>query len=338
MKIVILGDLHFGIQNGAKHFNYWFEKFLNDTFFPYLVTNNIKYVVQVGDAFHHRKQTSHHALYECKRYFFDRLQELGVIYYGLIGNHDTVHKNEIKTNSPKILLREYKFNIIDEPMEIDIEGIKLCMLPWICKDNSEDTIKLISTTTSDICFGHFEISGFSMYRGIKNKEGLQVSLFDKFEYVFSGHFHYRSQSNNIYYVGTPWQLTWNDFGEVKGFHTFDLSSRKLEFVENPYKMFHKIYYGEEYDISNIKNSYVRILVKERDSEFESYITKISDMSPVDYIIEDQMDYIEQEVDINDDTPTIIKSYIDSSHMKKLNVDTMKSMMMNLYEEALAVEK
>ena len=336
-NLAILGDLHFAIQNGNNNYNYWFEKFLSETFFPYLQENDIKTIFQTGDQFHHRKHTSHYSLYECKRYFYDKMREYNINYISLIGNHDTVHKNEIKTNSPKILLREYDFKIIDEPCEIEIYDNKICVIPWICKDNCEQSLDLINNTNALICFGHFEISGFSMYKGIKSKEGLSVSLFDKFSYVFSGHYHYRSIQNNIHYVGTPWQLTWNDFGDVKGFHIFDLKKHRLHFIENPNKLFHKINYPNEYDISLLKNSNVIIYTDDKDDiNFQQYVDTINEIGPNDIVIEETIKEIDNEMELGDDTPSTIRNYVDHINLK-LDKNKMKLMLLELYEEALLVE-
>ena len=61
---------------------------------------------------------------------------------------------------------------------------------------------------------------------------------------FSGHFHKKS-AGNITYLGNTYQLYWNDEGETRGFHIYDLKSGDLEFIENTNKMFHKLYYNEK---------------------------------------------------------------------------------------------
>ena len=55
MKLVILGDTHFGARGDSLDFHRYFEKFYNEVFFPYLLENDIKVVVQLGDLFDRRK-------------------------------------------------------------------------------------------------------------------------------------------------------------------------------------------------------------------------------------------------------------------------------------------
>ena len=75
-------------------------------------------------------------------------------------------------------------------------------------------------------------------------QGTDVKHFSHFDYVFSGHFHKQSTSGNVSYLGNTYQIYWNDEGEERGFHIFDLETQNLEFIKNPNKMFHKIYYDE----------------------------------------------------------------------------------------------
>ena len=92
--------------------------------------------------------------------------------------------------------------------------------------------------------GHFEIAGFAMYRGMESHEGLSKDLFKQFDMVFSGHYHHRSNDGHIYYLGNPYELTWQDFNDPRGFHLFDLQTRELEFIGNPYTMFERVEYDD----------------------------------------------------------------------------------------------
>src|SRR6056297_603683 len=76
------------------------------------------------------------------------------------------------------------------------------------------------------------------------KEGFEVKQFDQFRYVFTGHFHLKSKNKNVHYLGTQYPITWNDFGETKGFHVLE-DDFKLKYYENNYTpKFVKIFYNE----------------------------------------------------------------------------------------------
>ena len=55
MKLVILGDTHFGARGDSLDFHKFFQKFYDEVFFPYLLENDIKIVIQLGDLFDRRK-------------------------------------------------------------------------------------------------------------------------------------------------------------------------------------------------------------------------------------------------------------------------------------------
>jgi len=64
------------------------------------------------------------------------------------------------------------------------------MVPWICAENFQESIDVMKNTPATLCMGHFEIAGFAMYRGMESHEGLSKETFDKFDMVFSGHYHH----------------------------------------------------------------------------------------------------------------------------------------------------
>lgn len=358
MKIAILGDTHFGVRNGSKTFNEYFEKFYENVFFPHLINNNIRKVIQLGDIFDNRKYTHIAGFSECKKYFFDKFEEYDVELLTLVGNHDSFFKDTISVNSPNLLL-EGKFNnikIVEKPSVNQIsENKEVLILPWICKDNYDDSIKYINKSQTNICFGHLELKNFAMHKGIVCDEGMDASMFDRFEYVFTGHYHHRSNKGNIYYVGTPYELTWHDDSDPKGFHIFDLDSLDLEFIQNPYKMFNKLYYDDsvneeeiKYQIENSKldkfsSSYIKVIVKNKENPylFDLFIDAIYKINPADLVIvEDVAEVLNEEIndiDETEDTLTILNKYVDNIKTKDLDSNKLKGILSSLYNEAMNLE-
>ena len=93
MRIVILGDTHFGMRGDSLEFHNYYQKFYENVFFPYLKENNINVVYQLGDLFDRRKFINFNSLYLCREYFFDRMAEEKIQFYSLLGNHDISFKN-----------------------------------------------------------------------------------------------------------------------------------------------------------------------------------------------------------------------------------------------------
>ena len=234
MKIATITDQHFGARNDSAHFLEYYEKFYRETFFPMIDSEGINTVLILGDTFDRRKYVNFFTLKRAKEMFFDGLFERGINVHMLAGNHDTYFKNTNDVNSVDLLLREYgNINVIDHPTEIYVGPHKICMMPWICPENFDASMKMLRDTDASICMGHFEIAGFAMHRGMPSEEGLNRGIFNKFEYTFSGHYHHKSDADSIYYLGNPYELTWQDYNDPRGFHIFDLDNRELIFIHNP---------------------------------------------------------------------------------------------------------
>lgn len=355
MRIAILGDTHFGARNDNQAFHDYFEKFYRDVFFPYLKENKIKKIIQLGDLFDRRKYVNFYTLKRSKEYFFDKLVEHDMFMYMFVGNHDTYFKNTNEVNSPELLLREeYQryMEIYSEPADVVLpDGTAVAMLPWVCSGNYEQSMKFINNTKAEILFGHLELAGFEMHRGAVNDHGMDVKPFDKFDMVMSGHFHHKSSRGNIHYLGTPYEMTWSDYDDPKGFHIFDTETRELEFIRNPYTMFQKWFYNDtaanplegNIDFTKASGAIVKVVVKNKINPywFDMYIAALEKSGALDIqVVDDHLNLqLEDDDDIIDeaeDTLTILKNYANSI---STNVETtdLNKFLTELYTEALTVE-
>ena len=351
MKTAILTDTHFGVRNDNIAFSSYFTKFYENIFFPYLKKHNIKKLIHMGDVFDRRKFVNYKSLYDAKRMFFDPMAKKDIECHMLAGNHDTFYKTTNEVNSLALLLKEYSnITTYSNPCELTYCDSTFVMMPWICKENYEGAVNLINNTKCDLMFGHLEVNGFEMIRGQFCIEGLDRKLFENFDMVFSGHFHHRSDNGTIYYVGNPYQNTWMDYKDPRGFHIFDFETRELTFIENPYEMFHKYFYndlertmetvqGENFD--KWKNCYVKIIVENKTNPYlfdvvldKMYKSGVGDITVVESFAE--LDSDETFVDEAQDTMTILSSYIEQmetvADKKRLDI-----LMRNLYNESLTLE-
>lgn len=352
MKVAVLGDTHFGVRNDSLIFHKHFEKFYNEVFFPYLKEHDILHVVQLGDVFDRRKYINFSSLHNSRQYFFDKInQEYSS--WMLIGNHDTYHKNTNAINSPELLLESYhNINKINTPVEVDFEDCKVLLVPWICEENERQCVEAIRNTNAQVIMGHFELNGFEMYRGTVCEEGMDSSIFNG-KKVVSGHFHHMSQVGNILYVGTPYQMTWSDFGDTKGFHIFDTDTKELTFIENPFTMFHKLHYDDQQiksvadigkmDFTHLAGCYVKVIVRNKDNPtwFDVFVDKLEKAGVADLqVVEDHfhLDLEDDDDIINEaeDTLTILSKYIDQLELQSDRA-RLDNLMRTLYHEALSME-
>ena len=354
-KVAIITDQHFGARNDSTHFLDYFKRFYSEVFFTTLDEHKIDTVLILGDTFDRRKYVNFYTLKQSKEMFFDELAKRNIQVYMLAGNHDTYFKNTNNVNSVRLLLNEYtNIEVIDHPTTIEVSGTSICMVPWICPENFDASMKIIEETPADLCMGHLEIAGFAMNRGIPNYEGLSRDIFKRFDMVFSGHYHHRSQSDNIRYLGNPYELTWQDYNDPRGFHLFDLSTRQLEFIENPNVMFHRITYDDKEntiteitnkDLTKYTGTYVKVVVLNKTNPylFDKFMANLYNVNPIDItIVEDMIDLTEGLDDdiINqaEDTISIINKFVDGIKEEHIDNDKLKTVLKELYVEALNLEQ
>jgi DNA repair exonuclease SbcCD nuclease subunit len=349
VKIAILGDTHFGARSDNLAFHQHMRKFYVDFFFPKLKELDINRAVQLGDLFDRRKFINFNTLFQCRDYFFNVARDEGIQFDVFPGNHDTFYKTTNEINSLQLLLGEYEnFNVVDEPSEIDYDGVPIALIPWICPENEKRCLDFIANTKAQILMGHLELAGFEMYKGSYCEHGYDMKIFNKFDMVFSGHYHHKSSRGNIYYLGTPYELTWSDWNDPKGFHVFDTETRELTFVENPFKMFQKIHYddsSEEFDyvvnvdLEHLKDSIVKVIVHNKNNPFwfDKFIERIEKTGVVDLQIVDDNLYLDLEEDADlaegiEDTLSVLQKYTDQiTHVDSKQLFTV---MVDIYNEAM----
>lgn len=338
MKAALLTDTHFGGRGDSLVFAEYISKFYDEVFFPYLKKHNIKTVFHLGDIVDRRKFIN----FKTADLLYDKLIkpciDNDIELKALIGNHDTYYKNTNSVNSMNTLFRmkdirkDMGIHFFEGPQTVEFDDCKILLLPWICADNFEESMSAIRDTDATVCFGHLEIQGFAMYRNsIACYDGTEPSLFDKFELVCSGHFHHRSKKGNIQYLGSPYEMTWSDYNDPRGFHIFDSSTKELTFVQNPYKLFHKIIYNDSIDsrekilkkdFSSYANTYVKVVVsnKSKPSLFDQMLDKLYSFNPQSISITDDHHnvYEQSEEDIleeTQDTMTIVHNYIEAEEFE-----------------------
>jgi DNA repair exonuclease SbcCD nuclease subunit len=346
MKIALITDTHFGARSDSLPFDNFFRKFYNDVFFPKLAQQHITTVIHLGDCFDRRKYINFNILRNCREYFFDRLEENGIDVHMMAGNHDTYFKNTNEVNSPDLLLSDYP-NIITyaKPETLQLDHTSILMMPWICSDNYAECMDAIKNSTAPVLFGHLELAGFVMHKGQQNDEGMDPKLFDKFDLVCSGHFHHRSRSKNIQYLGNPYELTWNDYDDPRGFHIFDTQTLELEFIVNPYTMFDKFMYDDTkfdpagIDVSAFTEKNIKLIVVNKTdfAKFDAFVDRLYRAGLLELkIIEDFSEFEadalgDDEIDL-EDTLTLLNTFVDSTETDS-DRSRIKSLLKELYVEA-----
>lgn len=349
-KVAIITDQHFSVRNDSTQMMEFQRKFYDDIFFPTLKQHGIKTILDLGDTFDRRKYINFNSLHASKEFYFDRIENEGYELHTIVGNHTAYFKSTNRVNTIGEVFSHYNsiHNYVD-CTEVVFNGLKVLFIPWINKENYDHTMEMINKTDATVAMGHLELQGFEMYRGAMNNHGYSPKIFTKFDQVFSGHFHHKSKKDNIEYLGAPYPMTWSDYNDPRGFHIYDTSTKQLTFVENPYTIFHKVFYDDSTmteedlknaDYSSIKDSYVKLIVRTKDNPymFDLFVDKLQSFNPFQLqTVEDHLhlDFIDDDdlVDEAQDTLTIMQSYVDN--LKLDNKDTVSRIMTELYNEALS---
>ena len=354
-KIALITDTHAGIRNDNPAFHNY-QKRCFDWFIDYLDINEIKYVIHLGDIFDRRKYVNFLTARRCREDFIEPLEDRCIETHILQGNHDSYYKDTHEVNAlDELISGRYRFITPHSlPDIINIDGLDIQLMPWITNTNRDFSMDLINSPRAEVLMGHLELNGFTMHRGAISDHGMDRLTFDKFDKVFSGHYHHRSTVGNITYLGAFAEYTWSDYNDPRGFNIFDTDDRTLEFIQNPYKMFRLAKYDDisnpniiekiqGTDFSKYANTYVKLVVvnKSNPYAFDLLFDSIYKAGPLDIqIVEDPSVLLdneeEMEVDEAQDTATILRKYIDGLTLPVDSVK-MKEFMLDVYNEALQVE-
>ena len=344
MRVAIITDTHYGARKGSKHLHDYFELFYKNTFFPSLEEHKIDTVVHMGDIFDSRKSIDLQSLEWSKRVVFDPLKKYKV--YAITGNHDCYYKNTNDVNSPELLLKDYSnIKLYSKVSEIKLGKLKVLMLPWINSENYDESLKHIKKTTSKVVMGHLELNGFKATRGHMMEDGMDVKVFDKFEKVYSGHFHTRSDDGKIFYLGNPYEMFWNDVNDPRGFTIFDTETLTHTSIDNPYKLFYNIYYEDTnyklFNATEYENKIVKVIVRKKTKvkDFDKFIDKLYSVGVQDLKIIENFDIQENEdfdIDEEENTLSILNRYIDESEFN-YDKNVIKGIFEDLYRQACEVE-
>ena len=342
MKVAIITDQHFGCRKNSKLFHDYFLKFYNDVFFPTLEKEGISVVIDMGDTFDSRKGIDFSSLAWAKDNYYDRLCDMEVTVHTIVGNHTAYYKNTNEVNAVDLLLREY-LNVIvySEPTEVVLDKLKVLFIPWINKENEEKTRKSIEKTTCKCAMGHLELQGFRVNKHVVMDHGMESKLYQKFDRVFSGHYHTRSNNGTVFYLGNPYEMFWSDVNDKRGFTIFDTETLEHTPVNNPYRLFYNIYYEDDdyqtFDTREYENKIVKVIVRKKSDtkKFEKFIDKlyasnVADLKVVEnFVVEDPEEF---EVFESEDTLSILNRYIEEAEIA-LDKSVIQNIMRTTYQEA-----
>ena len=344
MKLAIITDTHYGARKGSKHLHDYFELFYKNIFFPSLEAEGIDTIIHMGDIFDSRKSIDYYSLEWAKRVVFEPMKKYKV--HAITGNHDCYYKNTNEINSPELLLCDYdNITTYSSAQDIKIDGLDILLLPWISTDNFDESLSKIKKSKSKVAMGHLELNGFRAHRGHVMEDGMKIDAFNKFDKVYSGHYHTRSDDGRIFYLGNPYEMFWNDVNDPRGFTIFDTDTLEHASINNPYKLFYNVYYEDTnhqlFNTTEYENKIVKVIVRKKSSpkEFQKFIDKLYRAGVQDLKIVENFAIVENEdfdMDEDENTISILNRYIDEAEIE-FDRGVVKGIFRDLYKQACEVE-
>lgn len=262
MKIAMLADLHFGVKKSDQIFSDSQLRFFETQMIDELKKRDINTIFVLGDVFDTRQSVNVHTQNLVLKLFKDTLKDFDI--HILVGNHDLFYTTTTETNSLKMLDLLPNVKVYETNTKLNIGGHDIMMVPWIT--NNEEFEK--TCDSSEYAFGHFEITGARMDKYNLCAGGISLNtLWEKFDHVYSGHFHTRSTrtagNKDLTYIGSPYQITRIDMGDDRGVTVLDLDTNTAELIVNEKSMiFNKITYPAipediaEFTAGNVVDVYV----------------------------------------------------------------------------------
>lgn len=345
-KVLFLGDLHLGIRNGSSIFLNMMKKYFNEELFPYILKNDIKYVIQLGDILDKRKSIDFIVSNYLTNAFFKFFETNKIHFYSTVGNHDLYYRQSVELDGPSQFSNNEYIHIVKTVTNIKIHDKNFILCPWICEENKEQIIndlKGIKDTKNSFLCGHFELAGFPIQRGfISDKETLPKDILSNYFKVMSGHYHSPSSKDNVSYIGTPYQLTWSDYGDKKKVVVYDFDDKEFEEIYTELEIYHKIFYSDDIKINykDYNNCYVKIILNSdyTDNKLNVFLSEFENSANLLGLqVINQLDANDtiEEISITDiDNPIDIMINVINDRISDENIKTLaKSLSYDIYKEA-----
>lgn len=318
-KAIELADLHFSVNQGNKEILEIQLSFFENLLFPYMAEHGITRIIQGGDFFDNRVANDTYVINQVEQRLFKAHPEID--WDINVGNHDMYYKTTRAYTIMHVLANSYpNIHLHDEKTLIEVDGQKVQMQPWLLKDEN-----LVVDKDAVMVYGHFEMKDFYMSRTYKSTHGLDPETLPKDIPIHSAHYHGKQKKGNIFYLGTPYQLSWSDYGEEKGFYVYEGDWENPTFIENKqfkhlkvdfdvdtkemvvngFKEPLQLKYRKNMDLSMFENNKIKVYAKKELAIIKTFIELLNDVA---YKVD--LEIIKETEEL--DTETIIEKVKDYS--------------------------
>jgi DNA repair exonuclease SbcCD nuclease subunit len=337
MLVGIVGDIHLGISENKPEFVEYQKNCLLHAFSSFKELG-IEHVIYLGDIFDKRQSISIKTLRMA-----DELFDNDFFQYFVVGNHDTAYKNSNELNSVDILLGKKNKVFVTDPEEVEIGSKKFLFVPWINKNNSEESTKIIKKSKADYMMAHLDLVGFEMLRGIVSRNGhVSMSDLENFTHVISGHYHCCSEKKNVTYLGNVCQMNWADYNESKHVGYINTEDDSLNLIEMPINIYEKIRINSEDDCINpllFKGKIVKCyLYTDRNVKIEKFLTELIEVAASVNIIDEKVNVSVDGAEFENQNLSILdlwEKYMQELELTKSDVKAVTKIFHDTYTKVMS---
>ena len=360
MRIPIITDIHAGSRADSQVLYEHQARFFEQVFWPAIdAEGGVQDLICLGDVTDRRKFIRFDTLAFAKSVFFAPAAERGIRIHWLLGNHDLPYKHSLALSSQEAFKEYDNVLVYRTATEQTFDGVPVLFMPWLCDENTEESLYALSQFSGAVVMGHFEFGGFDMYRGVPNTHGLSPDAFQSFALVLSGHYHHKSSRPPVHYLGSPYDMIWSDADDPRGFHWWTPQSHALDFVRNPHALFYKFVYDDRDQPSTytrdliarmtaapVTQRIVKVIVKHKSQpiHYETFVDAAMklgahDMQFLDETVTGLSDETVEDHDASMDTLSTIQWYVNSVPWANGQVQQdVTTLMTSLYQEATELSK
>lgn len=223
MKIIVIGDLHYGMKNDSPKHNQQVSEFLEHIVATH--KGDADKVIQLGDWFDNRSKIHLSTLnrgIEGAQILSEAFGKDNV--YVCTGNHDMAYRDSYRDSSLTAI--EHLVTVAYEPAS---PAPSCYITPWIVTDEDWDHC-VAGADEYKYLFAHLELSSFYMNDHHRMESGQSPKELRGYEMVFTGHYHSYQAQGNILYTGTPIPMSQNEANRDMGYVVLDTETGEWEFV------------------------------------------------------------------------------------------------------------
>jgi DNA repair exonuclease SbcCD nuclease subunit len=317
----IISDTHFGVRNNSKEWMEIIDDYFHNFLIPLIKSEHKPgdILIHCGDTFDSRQSINLYVMNKGQE-IIEALADILPVYI-IIGNHDIFMKHTNEINSMKLFKHTKNVTVFENPQLVNFGKSTGMFLPWVEEEDELREFVQNPKNKADLLFCHTDVRGVSFSRNVKVEEGNEAEVFNNYTQVYSGHIHYTQKHKNIRMVGSPYQLTRSDAGNIKSVWRVDLETLEETSWENtrsPKFLRYRLEWLLEQNIETIQrlfaNNFVDIHMTPQWSlkfPFAVFMDKLSGYRKINHVIitEEEGEKVEDDIDgdiENPDSISIVK--------------------------------